>query len=131
VAAAGGGILEAGRRHLMMIELWKRHPGGPLTLGDGSYFAWPAMTTVTQVGPKTTISTAIDPPKQEAGGIVPLQVANGPGAPEATQQPKRRQSQQQRFLDRDFNRFMKGVEKSMADQQLRLQDISCASDRAR
>lgn len=69
---------------------------------------------------------AMDLPKQEASGVVPLQIANGPGAPEVSEQPKRRQSQQQRCLDRDFNRFMKGVEKSMADQPLRLRDISCS-----
>ena len=73
---------------------------------------------------------ALDLPKQEAGGVVPLQIANGPGAPEVSEVPKRRQSQQQRFLDRDFNRFMKGVEKSMADQQLRLENIACPGDRA-
>ncbi len=89
------------------------------------------MTAITQVGPKTTPSVAVDLPRQEAGGVVPLQVANGPGAPEVSQPVKRRKSQQQLFLDRDFDRFMKGVERSMADQQLQLQNISCAGDRVR
>ena len=74
---------------------------------------------------------ALDLPKQEAGGVVPLQIANGPGAPEVSPQPKRPLSQQQRFLERDFKRFLKGVEESMADHQLRLENIACPGDRAR
>lgn len=65
-------------------------------------------------------------PKQEAGGVVPLKVDNVPGAGEVLQPPKK--SQQQLFLDRDFNRFLEGVKKGMAE--LPLQKISRAGDRA-
>ncbi|WP_312318297.1 hypothetical protein [Stenotrophomonas sp.] len=63
------------------------------------------------------------PTKNGKGGI-PLKVGNAPDAPGVSQQAKPRQSQQQRFLDRDFDAFLKGVEKSMS--KLPLQKISRA-----
>lgn len=60
-----------------------------------------------------------------------MKVTNAPGGLTTPSAPKPAKSQQQRLLDRDFNLFMKGVEKTMADNQRVINELSRVDHRAR
>ncbi len=82
------------------------------------------MTTVTQVGPKTTPSVTANVPQKGRDGAVPLNVGNAPDA-----LGEKRENQQQRIMTMRMNDFMRKL--AAAESRLPLQNIATTGDRAR